>query len=192
VKKTDSLKEKLKQTKDAIKEGEYRIKAEQDADEKIRTQIDSLKRRQTLWLAKHAEDVAKIQSALDNLLKLDINSELDAHKQLVVFNQKVKDFNDLSTSITRANSDIKRETTSITKLEKEIADLKEHKCYACGQEVHDDKHEEILKGKEDNLATATAEHIVHSELLVQLEQALVEVGTAGDKPNILSHGTRCV
>jgi len=180
--KADALKEKLKQTKDAIKEEEYRIKAEQDANGKIKDQIDSLKRRQTMWASKHEEDVAKIQSALDNLLKLDIDSELDAHKQLVVFNQKVKDINDLSTSITRANSDIKRETTAITKLEKEIADLKEHKCYACGQEVHDDKHEEILKGKQDNLATATAEHVIHSELLVQLEQALVEVGEAGDKP----------
>ena len=129
--KADSLKEKLKQTKDAIKEEEYRIKAEQDANEKIKEQIESLKRRQTLWLAKHAEDLAKIQGALDNLLKLDIDAELDAHKQLVTFNQKVKDINDLSTSITRANSDIDRESSSITKLEKEIADLKEHKCYAC-------------------------------------------------------------
>ena len=180
--KADALKEKLKQTKDAIKEEEYRIKAEQEADEKIKGQIESLKRRQTLWLAKHAEDLNKIQGALDNLLKLDIDAELDAHKQLVIFNQKVKDINDLSTSITRANSDIDRETTSITKLEKEIADLKEHKCYACGQEVHDDKHEEILKAKEESLTDANKEKNIHVELLDELEQALTEIGNAGDRP----------
>lgn len=180
--KADALKEKLKQTKDNIKEEEFRIKAEQDANEKIKSQIESLKRRQTLWQTKHDEDVNKIQSALDNLLKLDIDAELDAHKQLVTFNQKVKDINDLSTSITRSKTDVDREIASIKKLEKEIADLKEHKCYACGQELHDEKHEEVLTAKEKHLIEANKEHDGHVELLGELEKTLKEIGPAGDKP----------
>ena len=180
--KADALKEKLKQTKDSIKEEEYRIKAEQEANEKIKSQIDSLKRRQTLWQTKHDEDVSKIQSALDNLLKLDIDAELDAHKQLVTFNQKVKDINDLTTSITRTQADVDRETTSIKKLEKEIADLKDHKCYACGQELHDEKHEEVLTAKEKNLVESNEEHSNHVTFLGELQRTLVEIGDAGSKP----------
>jgi len=180
--KADTLKEKIKQTKNSITEEEYRIKAEQDANEKIKGQTESLKRRQSMWITKHDEDVAKIQSLLDNLLKVDIDAELEAHKQLVLFNQKVKDINDLTTSITRVESDIARETTAITKLNKDITDLKEHKCYACGQEVHDDKHEEILSEKENTLVVAGNELLTHSELQTELVSAIAEIGPAGETP----------
>ena len=180
--KADTLKEKIKQTKSSITEEEYRIKAEQDANEKIKGQTESLKRRQAMWITKHDEDVAKIQRLLDNLLKVDIDAELEAHKQLVLFNQKVKDINDLTTSITRVESDIARETTAITKLNKDITDLKEHKCYACGQEVHDDKHEEILSEKENNLIGANNELLTHSELQTALVSAIAEIGPAGETP----------
>jgi DNA repair exonuclease SbcCD ATPase subunit len=47
--KAESLKEQVKQTKDAITQEEYRIKAVADANKRIEEQIAALVRRQTLW-----------------------------------------------------------------------------------------------------------------------------------------------
>jgi DNA repair exonuclease SbcCD ATPase subunit len=75
--KADLLKEQGKATKDAIQQEEFNIKAITDANKRIEEQIDSLKRRQTLWTTKHAEDVTKLQVALDELLKIDIDRHIE-------------------------------------------------------------------------------------------------------------------
>jgi len=86
--KAESLKEQSKQTRDTITEEEYRIKALIEANSKIKEQIDNLMRRQTLWQNKHADDVTKLQLALDELLTLDIDAEILAHQQLTQYRQR--------------------------------------------------------------------------------------------------------
>ena len=58
--KADKLKEQTKVTRDSITQEEFRIKAVTDANVRIQEQIDALKRRQTLWTTKHAEEITKI------------------------------------------------------------------------------------------------------------------------------------
>ena len=79
--KAEALKEINRATKDAIQQEEARIKAVTDANERINNQIESLERRQTLWQKKKDQEVAALQSAYDELAKLDIEAELEAHKQ---------------------------------------------------------------------------------------------------------------
>ena len=182
--KADLLKEQGKATKDAITQEEYNIKAITDANKRIEEQIESLKRRQTLWTTKHAEDVTKLQSALDNLLEIDIDSEIQSHKDLTAYNQKRKDLQDLNTALTRASSDMDREQKTITKLDKEIAALKDHKCYACGQEMHDSKHEEVLSAKEASLQEAAVAYGSAEALLLELGDAKSALGELGVQPKV--------
>ena len=86
--KAESLKEQIKATKEATTQEEYRIKAVQDANKRVQDQIDSLKRRQGLWQQKKDADCTALQDAYDQLAKLDIETELDAHKALALFNEK--------------------------------------------------------------------------------------------------------
>ncbi len=182
--KADALKEQGKATKDAIQQEEFNIKAITDANGRILEQIESLKRRQTLWTTKHTEDVAKLQNALDELLKLDIDSEIQAHKDLSAYNQKRKDLSDLDKAILRAIQDQEREDKTIKKLEKEIADLKEHKCYACGQTMHDAKHEEVLAAKESSLQEAAMQYLAANTQWLELTGARVELGELGVQPKV--------
>ena len=159
--KAETLKEEQKRVRDAIKEEEYKIKAIQDSNEKMKSQVDSIERRQTMWIKKHQDDVSDIKSALEELQKIDIDNEIAQHKELLLWAEQVRDHEALAKAITQADKDLKRESTTIIKLENEIADLKEHKCYACGQELHDDKHEQVLADKESNLASSKTEHTQH-------------------------------
>jgi DNA repair exonuclease SbcCD ATPase subunit len=182
--KAESLKEQSKQTRDAITEEEYRIKALIEANTKIKEQIDNLMRRQTLWQNKHADDVAKLQLGLDELLTLDIDAEILAHQQLSQYRQRSRDLSDLNKFINRAETDQSRQQRNIEKLQKEIADLKDHRCYACGQDIHDVKHQEVLQAKEQSLQEELTHLSDTQQQIQQLIQAVQDLGEPGVEPQV--------
>mgnify|MGYP000104804445 CR=1 FL=1 len=195
----DKIKELSKQTKDAITQEEFRIRAEQEANRRIEEQIESLRRRQTLWKNKYDSDLSALVAQYDELSKIDIAVELAAHKDLAVWsqlrsqketrdalvarstawqqrhdaevqtagrayldknrisieielanwaslaehNQKARDIAELEKLIARCVADEAKENKLVEKLKTEIAELQNHKCYACGQDFHDANHVDV-------------------------------------------------
>jgi len=180
--KADALKEQAKATKEAITEEEYRIKAVGDANARIQEQIANLIRRQGLWQTKHAEDVAGLQSAYDELAKLDIEAELVAHQNLTKHSQLLKDRADVEKALARARTDLARESRSAERLNKDIAALEDHKCHACGQDLHDTAHETQLTAKQAELNTVNSSLAEFNEQITAFEQALTELGAPGPAP----------
>lgn len=182
--KAESLKEQSKATKDAIQQEEFKIKAVQDANKKIEEQVESLQRRQMLWLTKHRDDTAKLQLALDDLLKLDIDVEIAAHKELSAYDQKRRDIADLDKAIARSEQDIQREVKGIANLTADIELLRDHKCNTCKQDLHDEKHIELLAIKESKLRDAETQQGVHAGDLETLILAKQELGELGVQPKV--------
>jgi len=180
--KADRLKEANKATKDAITAEEARIKAVGDANKRIEEQIESLKRRQTLWVTKHAEEVQKLQTALEELQKIDIASEIQAHQAFKTWDQTRKDINELSSAIARSKMDVAREEKTITKITAELVSLENHTCHTCGQEFHDEKHQQVLGQKQRDLAGAKESAEAHAATLVELQSAHDGLGRLGPRP----------
>jgi len=178
----DRIKELNKQTKDAIQQEEFRIRAEQEANKRIEEQIEALKRRQTLWTNKHGEDIAELEKALKALQNIQIEVEIQAHKDHKEWDQRRKDINELSTQISRVKMDIGREEKLAAKLSKEIETLENHECHTCGQAFHDTKHQQVLESKQADLATAQQSGTEFSTLLSELETAHTSLGTLGKPP----------
>lgn len=180
--KADALKEQAKATKEAITSEEYRIKAVGDANARIQEQIANLVRRQTLWQTRHAEDVAGLQSAYDELAKLDIEAELVAHQDLTRHSQLLKDRADIEKALARSRTDLARESKSAERLNKDIAALEDHKCHACGQDLHDTAHETQLAAKQTELDTVNSSLVEFNQQILAFEQALAELGEPGPAP----------
>ena len=180
--KADKLKETNKATKDAITQEEFRIKAVGDANKRIEEQIESLKRRQKLWNEKHDEEIDKIQTAIEELQKIDIAAEIQAHQAFKTWDQTRKDLNELSSAISRAKLDLGREEKTISKISAEILSLENHTCHTCGQEFHDDKHQQVLGSKQRDLATAEENQRTHAATLDELQQAHTGLGKLGARP----------
>jgi DNA repair exonuclease SbcCD ATPase subunit len=180
----DRIKELNKQTKDSITQEEFRIRAVQEANKRIEEQIIALKRRQTLWVDKHDEDIKELKKALSALQEINIEVEIRAHQDHKAWDQKRKDINELSSQISRTKLDVSREEKLAAKLSKEIETLKNHECHTCGQAFHDSKHEQVLAGKQNDLATARASCQEHSTLLLELETAHDALGTLGRPPKM--------
>ena len=182
--KAERLKELAKATKDAITAEEFRIKAVGDANRRIQDQIDALLRRQNLWNSKKTNDVAALQTAYDELAKLDIEAELSAHKALAEYNIKRKAINDLNGWIKRCELDERRELKDIEKLKSDIAALENHTCHSCGQGFHDDKQVQLLEDKRRALQEAALQALATNTQLMEHQDTLAELGELGAMPRV--------
>ena len=178
----DRIKELNKETKDAIQQEEFRIRAVQEANKRIEEQIENLKRRQKLWTDKHATDIQELEKALSSLQNIQIEDEIQAHKDHKVWDQKRKDINELSSQIARVKLDIGREEKLAAKLSKEIETLANHECHTCGQPFHDSKHQQVMETKQADLVSAREGSATYSTLLSELETAHTALGTLGRPP----------
>jgi DNA repair exonuclease SbcCD ATPase subunit len=180
----DRIKEHNRATKEDITQEEFRIRAVQEANKRIEEQIESLKRRQTLWITKHGEDIQELEKALKSLQNIQIEAEIRSHKDHKAWDQKRKDINELSSQISRVKLDIGREEKLEAKLSKEIETLANHECHTCGQPFHDTKHQQVLESKQKDLATAREAGTEFSTLLSELEVAFATLGTLGKPPTM--------
>jgi len=182
--KAETLKEQTRITKEAITEEEYRIKAVQDANSKIEEQIDSLKKRQRLWTAKRDEDVGKLTKSIEDMAHVDIDTELANHRLLDEFYEKQSTIQQAQRWITSIDQDDTKQKRTIDKLENEIVLLQEHKCYACGQDVHDEKQTAILDSKQQQLNEAQQTVADNDAKRKEHEQTVADVGELGVAPTV--------
>jgi DNA repair exonuclease SbcCD ATPase subunit len=181
--KADSLRESIKLTKDAITEETLKINAIQTANEKIKSTIDNLIKNRKAWQAKKRTDCERLQAAIVQLEKLNIDEELDAHERLQNWSKLNNAIVALSKERATLESALMRATKSVEKAEKDISNLDDATCYTCGQSLHDDKKQELEERKAKELEDAVA---YQTEVAVKLEDVLAGLRDIGDidgRPN---------
>ena len=169
----------IRQSKDGIQQEEFRIKAVEEANKRVKEQIDSLKRRQKLWQLKHDEDLEKLATQYTRLSQINIENELQAHKDLATYNQQVVLKTAYDSKVDSLRKDIAKEDKNKQKLETEVKTLKDHKCYACGQEFHDEQHTTVLKNKYDLLVES--ENLL-KDYKFQLDELVANPVTVMEEP----------
>lgn len=177
--KADRIKEQIRSTKEKIQQEEFLIKAIEEANKRVKEQIDSLKRRQKLWQTKHNEDLEKFALNYAELCEIDIEKELQAHKDFVTYNEQVRLKNEHTNKVEVLRKDISKEHKNNQKLEAEVKSLQEHKCYACGQEFHDEQHTKVLENK-INLLTESKNTL--DDYKFQLDELVSNSITVMEKP----------
>jgi len=180
----DAIKELNRQTKDTIQAEEFRIRAVQEANKRIEEQIESLRKRQRLWTAKRDEDVGKLEQAIGDLEHIDIDAEVQAHRDLEAFHVKKKALDDATRYIRQIDADDAKLNKLLDKLKTEIAALDAHKCHSCGQDLHDDKQDELKQAKQA-LVQETALQLLANDTQRQVhEDTIAQIGTLGTAPTV--------
>lgn len=246
--KAEGIKELNRTVKEQIQREEFKIRGLQDTNSKIQEQIDSLKRRQTLWVTKKDEDIANYTTQLVELYKIDIEKEISSHRSLVIYNDNQtklttakthfdsemaklsKRYNDAVIAYKREKdnvvsqmnslknidihneilnlkiiSEIKEKTITrdntkklldasnatcarlnkeISTINAELLKLYDHKCYACGQDYHDETHKFTLKSKEERLSELQTELITAENQSKEYNTILNGIGTIQSMPSV--------
>ena len=180
--KAELLKEKTKQTKDFITEETLKINAIESSNKKIQSSIETLAGRQRAWFSKQKQDIEKLDEAIEELEKLDIDTELDNHDKLTNWNELNNKLTSLNKEKATLESALMRATKSVEKAEKDVKDLDSAICYTCGQELHADKKEEIETRKTKELADAIAYQTEVAGKLEKTMNFLNEIGDINGRP----------
>jgi DNA repair exonuclease SbcCD ATPase subunit len=180
----ERIKELNRETKDAITQEEMRIRAIQEANKRIEEQIESLKKRQTLWLAKQKEDCDRLEQAISALEHIDIEAEVQAHRDLELFHTRKKQIDEHRKWIKQIEQEQAKLVREQDKLKREIAALDEHKCYACGQDLHDTKQDEIRQTKQEALEEAALQYLANDTQWHEHTNELDDLGELGVAPQV--------
>ena len=175
--KAEVLKEKIRQTRDSIAEENAKISAQQQSNERITETIDSLKLKQSAWESTKKSNLEKLQKGIDELEHLDVDSELEKHEKLQNWEELNTQIANLKKETSTLESALMRANKSVDKVTKDIEELDNAVCYACGQELQEDKKKEIENTKAKELEDATA---YHKEITDKLDIANKELDNIGD------------
>jgi len=180
--KADNLKEKMRENRDAINAENTRIETVKASNERIQQNIESLERKEKMWEDSKQENIKALEASITALEKIDIEAEIEAHKCWEKFKEQKQKLEEAQRWMANITADNEKQEKTISKLDKEIADLKDHKCYACGQEIHDNKQEEILKTKEEMLQEAAMQIASNQTQYEEHSNVVKEIGELDSCP----------
>jgi DNA repair exonuclease SbcCD ATPase subunit len=112
------------------------------------------------------------------LSHIDIVEELQLHKDLAVYEKRKVELAAINKTIVSLENALNKEEKIVEKLVKEIETLKDHKCYACGQELHDEKHDEVLSQKQLLLDVAQVDLAQTQNELEKNKNSVFDLGLA--------------
>ncbi len=181
--KADLLREQIRITRDKLTEENARISAVKNSNEKIKENIERLHSRKKAWIAQNKQDRDKLAKAIKELEQLDIDSELEDHEKLSAWEENTKHLTNLTKEKATVERALEQADNNVNKLGKDLDDLETAKCYACGQELHDDKLEEMKDKLQKDYGDAHVYQTSMAEKLEKVEKLIAEVGDLEAKPN---------
>jgi DNA repair exonuclease SbcCD ATPase subunit len=175
--KAEALKERVRETKEAIVQETSNIEATKRSNDKIQISIDSLITRQRAWNKQRDVDLEKIASSIAELQQVDIEKELEQHAKLKTYDELAARIKSLSKEKATLENALGQADRSVAKYQREVEQLKDNQCPACEQDLHDHKHDELKARADKNLEEAG---IYLSKVTHDLSKVVGELDKIGD------------
>ena len=182
--KAEVLKVLVKESKDAITYENTRITTVQASNDRIQQSIEALIRKEKMWNETRDRAVVSINKDIERLSPIDIDAEIQAQREYTVWHTSKKERDSINSLIAKQSTAVEREERVLKSLEQELVHLAEHKCHACGQELHDDKHEQLLATKSEQYQASVKSIASHKEELDLLDEAIIALGEIGPCPTV--------
>jgi len=180
----DRIKELNKATKDSIQSEELRIRAVQEANKRIEEQIQSLEKRRTLWLRKQTEDVAALTQGIGDLEHIDIEAEVQSHRNLEAYHVRKKTADDANRWIKQINADDVKLQKQFDQTKKDLNQIASHKCFACGTEIHDNSLDTVKAQREKTLQELALQLLTNDTQRMEHQDRLLKLDELGTAPTV--------
>ena len=171
--KAELLKEKTKFTRDNIKEEELRISAVKDANSRIDKNIQEIESRKKAWEATHNQKVKDLEVAITTLGELDVNNEIESHKQNVSAKEQQDNYNTLAKELKTIQASNTRNIKRLTELEGNLVDAEAGVCHACKQTTsHLDTHSDYINELKEKIASETELNAASEQKVDEITKAM--------------------
>jgi DNA repair exonuclease SbcCD ATPase subunit len=180
--KAEILREFIKKSKDDIKDEESRIKALQESNARVQSAIDDLERRSRVWSAKKESDVAGLIAAITELENTDIEAELEAHRAVALYKDNESRLKLANKELATRQSNVKKLQDALAIAQKSLESIKAHQCPSCGQDVHDERHDQMTADAQAAVDLTVGALREEHGYLAQADMAVRSIGVLGDRP----------
>ena len=176
--KAEVLKERMKESRDRIKEEEIKINAIGASNKRIEKNIKEITSRSRAWQKTYSDKLEDMATSISTLMEIDIAKEINAHKSNAEVLEQTASANAIEKEQNRSATSLNRSNSKIVELENNIIKAKEGVCPTCEQSTaHLDTHEEYTK----ELENKHAEEVKYKEKvetrLKDLDTSFKELGT---------------
>ena len=182
--KAELLKDRIRVSKEDMAMENARLEGLKMSNEKIKETINSLSNKEKIWNTQKNLDIEKLNKSIKELESVDIDKELVAHQLLEDWlkinnelKQLQKDRSSLEMTLLQADKTVNKVGNDLDKLHDKAT------CYACGQELHDDKFCEIQRKLEEEYGEAVNyNQSIQAEIAV-IDEAIKLMGTQDTRPD---------
>jgi DNA repair exonuclease SbcCD ATPase subunit len=182
--KAELLKDRMKSTRDSIKEEEFRIKALQESNAKIQSSIEDIERRSRIWVKKKDDDIEKLVASINELENINIDDELANHAALTQWKEKEQKLKRYTKDLANAQAAVKRLSSQLLELTSACEKAKDHKCHACGQDLHDDQQSSMIDELNAAIMSVADDLEREKELETEAENKISDLGALGSAPRV--------
>ncbi len=119
----------------------------------------------------------KIAGSIAELQQVDIEKELEQHAKLKTYDELAARIKSLSKEKATLENALGQADRSVAKYQKEVEQLKDNKCPACEQDLHDHKHDELKARADKNLEESG---VYLSKVTHDLSKVVGELDKIGD------------
>jgi DNA repair exonuclease SbcCD ATPase subunit len=168
--KAESLRILIKDTKTSIEQEEFKLKTIKQSNERISNTITEFQSKASIWETKKSKNISDLEEAIRQLDSLDIDSELQSHKDLELFvdlHGLVMQLQKDKTSKQRHRDQLQQQLNNLLSQYQKASDKE---CPTCSQSIKGHNHEKIMKDLETRIAQLDGQ--------VQVENVEVETLTA--------------
>ena len=142
-----------------------------------------MKIRSRAWQTQKEEDSKSFAEAIAELEKVDIKEELDAHKRLQKHNENYIKLLSLQKEKAYHEDSFTKAKSTVEKTESDLEYAAQQKCPTCEQELHDDKHEQLVGKLKTTLTESKAYTSKLESDLAKIQQSIDEIGDLGNTPD---------
>jgi len=129
-----------------------------------------------------------LEKSVQELESLDLKYELAQHVALDSYKQISSELADYNKAVAGFESEILREKRNFDQAQKDLKAAQDHKCYACGQDLHDDANISIIERKSQAVESAEVAQQIAQEAISEIQDEIQGL-TLPDKIPVTKYAT---
>ena len=135
-------------------------------------------------MRKQTEDVAALTQGIADLEHINIESEVQSHRDLEAYHTRKKVIDDANRWIRQIDSDDTKLQKQFDQIKKDLNQIASHKCFACGTEIHDNSLDAVKAHREKTLQEISLQLLTNDSQRMEHQDQLRELGTLGTAPTV--------
>lgn len=180
--KAERLKEHMRETNEDMKTEQARLEQVKISNEKMEETIRKFQIKNIAWEETHKKAIAELTNGITELEKIDIDAEIQQHKLLTHWQEQSQKIKSYEQNLNFNKSNLSSVQSLLESLSTQLNTLEGKQCPMCEQELHTDKHDQIVQDIKQQHTTKLEEQSQITGTIEAIEKQISEQGELGDQP----------